>query len=103
MSFRIGTDADPPRFKMKGWGNAFATVGEIRSYNGTIVDAHLFRGKQGTGEIAAFDIWPVAGVEVGILGARVRLFNLEAGAGTLLYEPRPSSEGTADTRTKVPD
>jgi hypothetical protein len=103
VAVRIGTDAEPPEFEMKSWGNAFATIGDLPEYDGAIVAAHLFRGGKRTGEIAAIDIWPVLGVDVGVLGLRVRLFNLEAGAGTLFYRPRPMTEFLADADADIPE
>ncbi len=103
ISFRIGSDAEPPEFQMKGWGNAFATIGEIPDYEGSIVSAHLFRGGKHTGEIAAIDIWPVLGLNVGVLGLSGRLFNLEAGAGTLFYRPSATTEWGADAEAEIDD
>lgn len=103
VSFRIGSDAEPPEFEMKGWGNAFATIGELPDYDGAVVSAHLFRGGKHTGEIAAIDIWPVLGIDVGVLGLRGRLFNLEAGVGTLFYQPGPRTEWIADAEADVDD
>lgn len=101
VSFRIGSDAEPPEFQWQGWGNAFATAGSLPEYDGAIVAAHLFRGGKHTGEIAAIDIWPVLGLDLGVLGLRGRLFNLEAGAGTLFYEPRPHTEWSADAEAST--
>lgn len=96
VSFRIGSDAEPPEFQWRGWGNAFGTIGSLPDYDGAIVSAHLFRGGKYTGEIAALDIWPLLGLDVGVLGVRGRLFNLEGGVGTLFYEPQPRTEWIAD-------
>ncbi len=103
VSFRIGSDAEPPEFRWQGWGNAFGTIGSLPEYDGAILSAHLFRGGKHTGEIAAIDIWPVLGLDVGVLGLRGRLFNLEAGAGTLFYEPRPRTEWSADASASTGD
>lgn len=101
IALQIGTDAEPPEFEMKSWGNAFGTIGDLPEYDGAILSAHLFRGGKRTGEIAAIDIWPVIGVDVGVLGLKARLFNLEAGAGTLFYQPRPETEWDADADADI--
>lgn len=103
VSFRIGSDAEPPEFRFQGWGNAFGTIGSLPEYDGAILSAHLFRGGKYTGEIAAIDIWPVLGLDVGVLGLRGRLFNLEAGAGTLFYEPHSQTEWSADASVSTED
>lgn len=103
VQVRIGTDAEPPKFEMKGWGNVFATVGDLPEYDGAVLTANLFRGGPRTGEIAALDIWPVFGINFGVLGLRARVFNLEAGAGTLFYQPRPATEWDADAEAEVPE
>ena len=94
-------DAEPLEFEMEGWGNAFATMGDLPEYDGAILQAHLFRGGKRTGEIAAIDIWPILGLDLGVLGLRGRLFNLEAGAGTLFYRPLPHTELIADADADV--
>ncbi len=96
VSITVGTDGEPPEFTMKDWGNAFATAGSVPKFDGHILAAHLFRGGKYTGEIAAIDIWPIVGLNVGVLGLKARLFNLEAGAATLFYHPGPETEWGAD-------
>ncbi|HOE95280.1 MAG TPA: hypothetical protein PLS90_15100 [Candidatus Sumerlaeota bacterium] len=89
ISLRIGTDNEPPDFKIDGIGSAYATVTDIPAYDGTVVRFDLFRGGANTGELASFYIWPLGGLDLGLLGARLRLLPLEMGAGTLFYQPGP--------------
>ncbi len=96
VSITLGTDGDAPEFAMKDWGNAFATAGHLPQFDGHILAAHLFRGGKHTGEIAAIDVGPVVGLNVGVLGFKARVFKLEAGLATLFYHPTPETEWEAD-------
>ncbi len=86
---KFGTDVEPPDFHMDKPGNAYFKVSQIPDYNGTILGAHIFRSGQHTGEIASLWAWPVGGLDVGLLGARLKLFGMETGAGTLFFQPEP--------------
>jgi hypothetical protein len=86
---RVGTDVEPPQFAIKDAGSAYCKVRQIPKYDGTVVAAHVFRSGQHTGEIASLWTWPLGGLDLGLLGIRLKLLGLETGAGTLFFQPEP--------------
>jgi hypothetical protein len=85
---RIGTESGSPKLKVEGLGSAYAGATAIHKYDGTIFRANLLRGGSCEGEIASVSIWPLCQLGVGVVGARMKLLWLDAGAGVLLYQPK---------------
>lgn len=89
VSFRIGTDTAPPAFKLSLPGSAYADYPGVPKYDGTIMRASLFRGGEYSGELFSLNIWPIGGIDLGLIGARLNLLGGEVGLGTLFYAPEP--------------
>jgi len=93
ISLKIETQEKPSALKVEGLADGYITMGGLHPYNGTIVDFGLFGEERRRGEILSLDVWPLAGIGVGVLGGRVRVIPLEAGVGILLYDPKPEPAG----------
>lgn len=104
FSLSIGTKKDPSRIQMKGLASAYASADWIEPYDGTVMRAGIFSESDRDGEWASVDIWPLGGVGVGLVGARVRLLFFEIGAGVLAYKPQPrnSKESNAQPAKETP-
>lgn len=89
ISLRIGTEEKPSRIEAKGLGSAYAAIPGIEKFDGNIARIGLFEDTARDGEWASVDIWPIGGVGVGFVGARVKLFIFEIGAGIFGYQPQP--------------
>ncbi len=92
LSLSVRTEAHDPALAVSGIVDGYVTPAALHPYDGHLIDAGLFEGDNlRRGEVAALDIWPLGGVGVGLVGARVRVLPLEIGLGTLFYEPsRPT-------------
>ena len=87
VSLRLG--ADDRFLEMKGLLNVHGSIDGLNSWDGeTLLDFGLFTNTQGRAEIVSLELGPLAGVGVGIVGARARVLPLEIGVGTLFYNPR---------------
>jgi hypothetical protein len=91
ISLKIGTDTQPPSLRMSGLVNGYASAAALHPYNGTILNFGLFSKAERRGEFLSLDVWPLAGVGVGVVGARVRVLPLELGLGVLWYDPKPEA------------
>ncbi len=94
VSIEIGPEDSPMRLEWEGLGTAYAAMNGMPEWDGKVASAHLLRGDEG--ELAAVEIWPVAEVAVGLLGAKIHLLPFEVGAGILAYEPEPEEYGWFD-------
>jgi hypothetical protein len=90
-SVTVGTQGAPVKADVAGLASAYVGLNGIRPYDKEIFRLGILSWGEETGEIVSFDLWPVVGAGVGIVGARVHVFWLEAGAGVLLYQPEPRS------------
>ncbi len=93
VSLEVGTEKSPSRLEMKGLASGYGSLDGLRPYDGKILRFGLLSESERDGEIASIDVWPLAGVGVGVLGARVRLLLLDLGVGTLWYQPEPRTAG----------
>lgn len=100
LSLSIGTQEKESAIHMDGLASGYAGFYPISKYNGTILKAGIFEESARDGEWASLDIWPLGGVGVGLLGARVRVLFLEVGAGVLAYTPRAPKAVTAEKAEK---
>jgi len=71
----------------QGVVDGYATVSEIREYDGDILQADLWSNSQQSGEILNLDIWPVVGIGIGLFGLRAHVGGLGAGFGFMFYHP----------------
>jgi len=103
ISIQVGTERNSSGLQIKGLANGYVTLGGIDSYSGKILKFGLFSGSEGSGEVASLDLWPMFGVGVGVVGARVQVLPLQVGLGTLFYEPKPKvSHKPAEARKLAP-
>lgn len=89
VSVTVGAKAEPSRVQWEGFGTAYAAANGIRPYDATFFKAQLLSGSGQDGELASMEIWPLGGIGVGLLGARLHLLPVEIGAGILGYHPKP--------------
>ena len=89
LTLKVGAKSEPPQIKARGLVNAHFTATGFEPYGGHVLKAGLFGDSNRAGEIVSLDVWPIAGVGVGLVGARVRLLPLEMGVGVLGYDPKP--------------
>lgn len=89
ISLKVGTETPPACLEIEGLVDGYVSMSALHGYNGTILDFGLFTKSLRKGEILSLDVWPLAGIGVGVVGARVRVLPLEAGLGVLWYDPKP--------------
>lgn len=84
---RLGKGDEPPRFEWAGLGSVYVGASGIRPYDdGSILRADVLKFDRG-GEIVSLEVWPVFGLGIGLVGARVQVLAVEAAAGVILYHP----------------
>lgn len=89
VSLRVGGGPDAEASVAAGLVNGYVSANAIRPYDGDILTLGILPGYGATGELASIDVWPLAGVGIGFLGARAHVLMLEASLGILFYHPRP--------------
>jgi hypothetical protein len=87
VSVQMGTRPEKSTVDVSGLADGYMQVTPIPKYDGNILTMNLLKG--GGDDMVSFDLWPLCGVGVGFVGARVNLLWLDAGLGTLGYHPRP--------------
>ncbi|MCX8044820.1 MAG: hypothetical protein N3B18_11945 [Desulfobacterota bacterium] len=83
----VHSESYTPRFR--GWVKGYATHKAMTEYDGTILTIATFDDSQHPGELLSVDLWPLAGIGIGPLGARIRLLPFGLGFGTIAYDPNP--------------
>lgn len=96
MSVRAGLGGETPSFQIDGLGTAYAAMPGVSAYNGNILTFDLFRERGVPGEWIRLGIWPLGGIDLGLLGVRLKLLPFEVGAGTLFYQPRKAGAPGVD-------
>jgi len=93
FSLSVGTKSEPSQLEMSGLADGYAKVDALPEYNGTIFKVGLFSESNREGEWASIDLWPLGGVGVGFVGARVRILFLEVAGGVLGFpEEHPKAK-----------
>jgi len=73
----------------------------LTGFDGNVVKVGFLHDNGRPGELAYADVWPLAGVGVGFVGARLRILFLEVGLGALCYDavppPPPPPSGPENT------
>jgi hypothetical protein len=87
VSVRVGPDDE--FFRVRGLAHAHASVNGLDDYDGSLLDIGILTNTRGRGELVSVEVGPLAGVGVGLFGARARVLPLELGAGVGFYDPRP--------------
>ena len=108
-SVRVGTRTDSKGIDVSGLAGGYASVNGIRPYDGTILELALFEESHRSGEfeVASVELWPLAGLGVGLAGARAQLLFLDVGLGVIAYKPRApqwpeaSEEPRSETESKT--
>jgi len=88
-SFSVGSDKNPPQVKSEGLLSSYMAINGFRPYDGKILEAGLLSKNDRWGNVASLDIWPIGGIGVSLIGAKVKLLPFEIGLGVLGYEPKP--------------
>lgn len=88
VSLQVGSDElSPP--SISTLASAYVGLSGIRPYDGKIVSIGLADMGTRPGEILSFDVWPLFGFGVGIVGARAHVLPVDVGVGALWYQPVP--------------
>lgn len=90
-TFNMGVDKNPPQIKADGILNGYMAYNGFRPYDGNIFDAHILSDNGQPGEMVSINLWPVGGVGVGLVGARVKVLPFEIGLGVLGEYPEPEN------------
>ena len=89
MSVSVGMGREA-KVRSGGLVDGYVACNGIRPYDGEILEADLLgEGNERWGELASLDIWPIGGVGVSFIGARLKVLPFEAGFGIFGYSPSP--------------
>ena len=94
VSVKAGTDEGGSGLHISGLVDGYISLDGFRPYDGTILEFGLLNSAR-RGEVVSFDLWPLFGFGVGIVGVRTRVLLLDVGVGALFYDPHappPASE-----------
>ena len=91
------------RVEVGGLASLYISAVELEKFDRTFFTGGVFTRTKRSGEIASVDFGPMLGVGVGVAGARVRVFPLEFGVGTLFYRPRPPVREEPEIESEEPD
>ena len=92
VNIRVGSSKGTTQLRSRGLVSGHASLTPISEFDGSFLKAGVLPGKGRRGEWASIDVWPLGGIGVGFVGARVRILPLEAGVGVLHYDPKPVPE-----------
>ncbi len=88
LSVNVGTDCEGSSgVKVGGLVSGVVDLNGIAPYDGTLIRLGILTNTPRKGELVGLDIWPLAGVGIGFVGARVQLLPIQVGVGALCYEP----------------
>lgn len=85
----VSGDKKPLQIKSAGIVNSYAACNGFRPYDGTIIEAGIFNSSDRWGNLASLDVWPLGGIGLSAVGARVKILPFEVGVGILGCDPRP--------------
>jgi len=86
----VRTDPDKTGIRSDAFIDAFATVGWAE--DPSFLEIQLLGGRS-RGALFMLDLWYLARLEIGLLGASVGLGPLDVGFGLLFYSPRSPAAG----------
>jgi len=91
---RLKTGFYPESYKadFQGWFKGYASYKEMPTWDGTFLKIATFDDNERPGEMLTLDIPFLAGVGIGLLGARVRILPFALGVGTIAYDPKPHTK-----------
>jgi hypothetical protein len=107
-SLSVSEDKKPPQIKSAGLIDSYVACNGFRPYDGTFFEAEILDEDSRWGGLASLDVWPIGGVGISVIGARIKILPFEAGLGILGYNPEPESywknkkpENPANEETEV--
>lgn len=83
----------PPDFPEPTAIDGYFNFDGLREYDGNIVNFSFLGTGARKGELIHLEVWPFAGVGVGLAGFRVQLLPIDLGLGTLFYTPSEPTGG----------
>ena len=99
VSLKMGAGSGSSLVRIDGPVSAHVAA-ELPPAPDAVVDVGVLRNTKRDGEVVSVDVWPLFGVGIGVVGARVSVLGLEIGVGSLLYDPDPSA---ADETEEAPE
>ena len=88
-SFTVGTGKNRPQLKSEGVLNGYMACNGFRPYDGKILEAGVLSDNDRWGNVVSLDLWPIGGVGVSLIGAKIKILPFELGVGVLGHDPEP--------------
>ena len=96
-SFDVNVDDPPPEFPKPLVADGYLEFDGLREYDGSVINFQILGTGARKGELLHVEVWPFAGVGIGLLGFLLQVLPLDVRVGTILYEP------SAPTGTGIPE
>lgn len=97
-TIRLGQTEEPSGLELDGLADGYAVVTPISKYDGKILDFGIFSSRNREGEWVSLDIWPLGGVGIGFVGARIRILFFEIAGGVLGFPEEVPTSGAKETK-----
>jgi len=87
---------NPPRLESKPLLKGYMVYNGFRPYDGKILETGVLSKNDRWGDIVSLDLWPIGGVGVSFIGAKIKLLPFEIGFGVFGHDPEPESYSKED-------
>jgi hypothetical protein len=84
-----GVGPTPPQIYTDGLVNSSVALTGIGPYNNRFFHASVLSKNGRYGGIASLELWPLGGIGIGFVGARVKILPIEFALGVLGYDATP--------------
>ena len=103
LSVQVGSK-ESSKVKTSGLVDGYVACNGIRPYDGIFIDADaLSQGSERWGDLLSLDVWPIGGVGISFIGARIKILPFEAGFGLFGESPRPENYFKEQVELEVPE
>jgi len=93
----LNVKENPPDFPDPLLIDGYVNTDGLREYDGNIIDVSFLGTGARKGELLHVEVWPFAGVGIGLFGIRGQILPLDFGVGTAFYAPsQETGEGDGD-------